>query len=82
MPLDISKKNLVLSSNFISSKLFTNFKFVFFPLIFSPSSKIFFSPITPILASSVIFSFNNFDVNSGPMPEGSPNKIAIFFYYS
>ena len=42
-----------------------------------PFSKIFFSPIIIMLALFVISSFNNFETNSGPMPEGSPSNNAI-----
>ena len=82
MPLEISKKNFVLSSKTTSLELFTNLKFPFFPEIFSPSSKIFLSPMTIILASSTIFSQSNLETISGPIPEGSPNSIAILFLFN
>jgi hypothetical protein len=31
-----------------------------------------------IFAFSVIFSVNNLDISSGPMPEGSPKRTAKF----
>ena len=66
----------------MSLKFSTTFKFVFFPTIFSPSSKIFFSPITTKLALLQILLSSNFTINSGPIPDGSPNKTAILFLFS
>ena len=47
------------------------------------------APITIMFTLSVISSDNNLEINSGPIPEGSPNSTAIlillwgiFFSYS
>ena len=69
-----------MSSKTTSLEFFTNLKFAFAPEIFSPSSKIFFSPMTNMFASSTIFSQSSLDTISGPIPDGSPNNIAILFY--
>ena len=36
---------------------------------------------TIIFALFVIFSANNFDINSGPIPDGSPNNMATFIFF-
>ena len=82
VPLEISKKNFVLSSKTTSLEFFTNLKFALVPEILSPSSKIFFSPMTNMFASSTIFSQRSLETISGPIPEGSPNNIATLFLFN
>ena len=38
--------------------------------------------MTNMLALSMIFSQSNLETISGPIPEGSPNNIAILFLFN
>ena len=78
--IDITEARIIISGGLGMQKP-ENFKLLDLPEILFPFSKIFFSPITTIFALLVISSDNNLEINSGPIPEGSPNNIAILILF-